>query len=90
MENDLETLAEKRVQARTDLAVHVTLYLVTQLGLIAIWRSTGRGYPWFVWPALVWGIGIIGHALTIAIGSGSAIGRRARERELSRLRDATR
>lgn len=90
MENDLETLATKRVQARTDLVMHCAMYLVTQIGLFAIWRSTGRGYPWFVWPALAWGIGIVAHALALAIGPGSAFSRRARDRELSRLRDAAR
>jgi hypothetical protein len=30
--------------------------------LVAIWALTGAGYPWPVWPALGWGIGLVPHA----------------------------
>ncbi|MBA3437053.1 MAG: XRE family transcriptional regulator, partial [Thermoleophilaceae bacterium] len=28
--------------------------------LVAIWALTGEGYFWPVWPALGWGIGLMG------------------------------
>ena len=31
-------------------------YLSVMLLLVAIWAFTGAGYPWFIWPALGWGM----------------------------------
>ena len=55
------------------------------LALFAIWRVTGHGYPWFLWPLFGWGIGIVAHALSLAFGPGSESERRAIDRELERL-----
>ena len=90
MENELEELAKKRVQARMGFVVHLAMYLVMNAGLVVIWRLSGHGYPWFMWPMLGWGIGIVAHAITLAIGPGSTAERRAIDRELTRLREATR
>jgi 2TM domain-containing protein len=88
MDTDVEETAKKRVQARTGFLTHVAMYAVMNLGLVAIWLSTGRGYPWFVWPALGWGIGILAHAITLAVGPGSNAERRAIDREVRRLRES--
>lgn len=44
---------------------HVTAYLVTMLLLVAVWLvvgvSGGGWYPWPVWPALGWGVGVLRH-----------------------------
>jgi hypothetical protein len=88
MENDIETVATKRVQARMGFWIHLTLYAITNTALIGIWFVTGRGYPWFVWPMFGWGIGIVGHTVAYAIGPGSAAERRAIDREVQRLRAA--
>ena len=85
---DLEELAKARVKARTDFIGHVTMYSVANAALFALWLATGRGYPWFVWPLLVWGIGVLGHALTFAMGPGSNAERRAVDREVRRMRAA--
>jgi hypothetical protein len=66
------------------------MYLVMNAGMVAIWVLTGRGYPWFMWPLLGWGIGILAHAVTLAIGPGSAAEKRAIENEVRRLRMAAR
>lgn len=90
MDTEIETLAQKRVQARLGFIVHLLMYLVMNAGLIVIWQLTGRGYPWFMWPALGWGIGIFAHATSLAIGPGSVVERRAIEREVRRLREVPR
>jgi hypothetical protein len=86
METELEEVARKRVQARAGLFVHLTMYLAVNTGLVLIWLITGRGYPWFVWPMLGWGIGIVGHLLALAVGPGSTVERHAIDKELRRLR----
>lgn len=35
-------------------------YLLVMALLVAIWAITGAGYFWPVWPALGWGIGLMG------------------------------
>ncbi|HEY5922231.1 MAG TPA: 2TM domain-containing protein [Kofleriaceae bacterium] len=90
MENDLETVAKKRVQARMGFVVHALIYFVMNAGFVAIWMLTGSGYPWFVWPALGWGIGLLAHGVALLIGPGSTAERRAIDREVHRLRAASR
>ena len=90
METEQETAARKRVQARIGFVIHAAMYVVMNAGLFTIWLLTGHGYPWFMWPALGWGIGVLGHAIALAIGPGSNLERRAIERELQRLRVAPR
>lgn len=90
MTDTLEQDAIKRVQARMGFLVHVAVYVVANVGFIVIWSLTGRGYPWFVWPALGWGIGLFAHAIGLLVGPGSEAERRAIDREVRRLRIAPR
>jgi hypothetical protein len=85
-----EAQATRRVQARMGFFVHASIYVVMNLGFVAIWYMTGSTYPWFVWPALGWGIGVLAHGVTLMIGPGSAAERRAIDRELRRLRELPR
>lgn len=51
--------------ARAALGHHVASYAAVMTLLVAIWLvvglSAGAWYPWPVWPALGWGIGVVGH-----------------------------
>lgn len=84
--DELEEVAKKRVQARMGLVVHLVMYIVMNVGFVVIWWTTGRGYPWFLWPMIGWGMGIVAHVISLAIGPGSAAERRAIDREVRRLR----
>lgn len=88
MDKEIEELAKKRVQARLGFLIHLSMYLVMNIGLLGIWSWSGAGYPWFLWPMLGWGIGIVAHAIGLAIGPGSGVERRAIDRELHRMRAA--
>ena len=85
-QQDLEQIAKRRVQARYGLIIHAAMYVAVNSAIFAIWWFTGHGYPWFVWPMLGWGIGIVGHAMALLVGPDSARERRAIDRELQRLR----
>ena len=54
-----------RTAARAGLRGHVASYLSVMLLLVAIWLvggvTAGAWYPWPVWPALGWGIGVLSH-----------------------------
>ncbi len=84
-EQELRQLARRRVENRQGFIIHVALYLMVNVALFAIWKVTGAGYPWFLWPLFGWGVGIVAHALSLLFGPGSASEERALERELRRL-----
>lgn len=47
---------------RQEFFGHLRAYLIVIFMLMVINLMTSRGYFWFVWPALGWGIGIAFHA----------------------------
>jgi hypothetical protein len=50
--------------AKTGFRIHFLVYLAVQVFLFLIWLSTphtGDTLPWFVYPLLGWGIGIVAH-----------------------------
>ncbi len=59
----------RRADHRRELAEHVRTYLAVMALLVAIWALTGAGYPWPVWPALGWGIGVLSHAGAVRPGA---------------------
>lgn len=84
-EEELRELARRRVENRQGFIIHGILFLAVNAALFGIWKATGAHYPWFLWPLFGWGIGIVGHALSLAFGPGSWSEQRALDRELRRL-----
>ena len=85
-EEELRAIAKKRVQNRNGFLIHLMMYVVVNAGLVLIWAVSERGYPWFLWPLLGWGVGILAHLLSLFIGPDSPGEARAIDREVSRLR----
>lgn len=60
-----EAAARAREVARAGLGHHLAAYAAVMALLVAIWLAVGLSggdwYPWPVWPALGWGIGVVGH-----------------------------
>jgi hypothetical protein len=48
-------------EKKTGLRIHATVYLGVQLLLVSVWALAGAGYPWFLYPLLGWGIGLVVH-----------------------------
>ena len=46
-------------RARRKRSAELRTYASVMLLLVAIWALTGAGYPWFVWPALGWGLAFV-------------------------------
>lgn len=82
--NDLRELAKRRVRARTGFAIHLSIYVIVNLGLFTIWWLTRASYPWFLWPLFGWGVGLVSHAIALVFGPDSAHEERAIEREMAR------
>ena len=59
-------------RARTGLRAHLASYVGVMALLVAIWLAVGLAagawYPWPIWPALGWGIGVLSHLRAAAGG----------------------
>ncbi|MEY2451295.1 MAG: hypothetical protein QOD92_869 [Acidimicrobiaceae bacterium] len=62
----------KQILRRRVFLLHLSIYLTTNLSLIVIWALTGAGYPWFVFPILGWGIGLVAHGVVAYLLSDPA------------------
>jgi hypothetical protein len=57
------------LEARRSFAGHALTYLCVIGGLALLNLLTSPYYPWFIWPALGWGIGLAKHGVA-AIAAG--------------------
>lgn len=64
---DLRGAAIKRLGARREFRLHLTVYVLVNTLLIVIWAATGAGYFWPIWPIAGWGIGLASHGLTLRL-----------------------
>ena len=66
----LKRIARKKAKEKSDFYIHLGVYLVVNLFLFAMWYITlgPGGFPWFVFPLLGWGIGIVAHAVSTFFG----------------------
>ncbi len=42
--------------------VHASMWFAVNAMLFVIWLLGGAGHPWFLYPAMGWGIGLAAHA----------------------------
>jgi hypothetical protein len=52
----------RKILRRRVFWLHASIYLAVNAALVAVWALVGGGYPWFVFPILGWGIGVVAHA----------------------------
>ena len=52
----------RRSALEASVRIHLAVYVVVNVMLVAIWAASGGGYFWPVWPILGWGIGVGCHA----------------------------
>ncbi len=83
---DLEALARRRAGRKMGFFIHATVYVLVNLGLVAIDALSG-GPHWAHVPLLGWGLGLAIHGIvTFAAGYGDAFHRKLVQRELESLR----
>jgi class 3 adenylate cyclase len=79
----------RRSGLEISVRIHLTIFLVVNLMLIAIWAAAGGGYFWPIWPILGWGIGLGSHAAPLLATRGARKRRRlARESSVDELADS--
>ena len=54
----------RQILKRRTFYLHLAVYLAVQVMLIVIWALVGGGFPWFVFPLLGWGVGVVAHGAT--------------------------
>ena len=85
-EDDLRTIARKRLKARKDFFDFLMIWAAVSLLLVAIWLfSTPTGYFWPIWPILGMGIAALFLAMD-AFGVRRPITERDVEAEMERMR----
>jgi hypothetical protein len=63
---------------------HLRAYVLVISLLVVVWATSGAGYPWPIWPALGWGIGLVAHR-----GCGQSSSRARRKAAAIRLSGGT-
>lgn len=69
MTEDQRQQAIRRIRAKREFWVHLSVYLAVNALLVLIWAMTSAAYFWPVWPMLGWGIAIVVHAVRVFGGS---------------------
>ncbi len=68
-----KAVGHAHVVARESFVPHLAAYVGVMVLLVGIWLMAGVGdggwYPWPVWPALGWGMGLYSHARAARWGS---------------------
>ncbi|APE31905.1 hypothetical protein BOX17_13645 [Halomonas aestuarii] len=77
--------AKKKVEAKIGFYIHLGIYVVVNIMLVAINLLTSSQYFWFKWPLIGWGIGVLLHGLGVfAFPGESAIKERMIKREMKK------
>jgi len=77
---DVEKLARRRAGAKMGWYIHALVYVLVNLGLVAL--SASRGHTWAIYPLMGWGLGLLIHGAVIwFIAPGGSFYDRLVERE---------
>ena len=78
--------ARRTVNSKIGFYIHLAVYVVVNIVLVAINLTYSPQYLWFFWPLFGWGIGIFFHGFgAFSFRSGSAVKERMIEREAEKL-----
>lgn len=81
--DSLEQQARRRAGAKLGWYLHAGIYVLVNLGLMALALSQGR--HWAIYPALGWGLGLLVHGLVVWLARSSTLWQRLVLRELQTL-----
>lgn len=83
---EIERLARRRAGAKLGWYIHAAVYVVVNLGLLAMSEYGMGGRRWTIFPVLGWGLGLLLHGVSVfVLGSGSGLRERMVRRERERL-----
>ena len=76
--------AKERVETLRGFYIHLTVYVLVNLGLFSINMLVTPDGLWFFWPLMGWGLGVVFHALSV-FGPGRGFGTDWEERKIKEL-----
>lgn len=80
----IDALASRRAKAKLGWFIHAAVYVIVNVGMVALSLANGR--HWAVFPLLGWGVGLLFHALAVWVfHPGGGLMTRMVERERARL-----
>lgn len=83
---EIDRLARRRAGAKLGWYAHAAIYVVVNLGLLAMSEYGMGARRWTVFPVLGWGLGLALHGISVfVLGAGSGLRERMVRRERERL-----
>jgi hypothetical protein len=86
---DLRAAAVRRLKAKREFGQHLIAYVTVNAVILALWAIVGAGagfwFPWFLFPMLGWGIGLVFHAWSTFGPPSRPFSQSAIDREMQRL-----
>jgi len=61
VDDERKRRARQQAEARYGFLWHLPIYVVVNLGLVAIWFYSGQGFFWPAFPIIFWGLGVFSH-----------------------------
>jgi hypothetical protein len=85
-DSELRQLAKRRVKQKMGFYVHLTVYVLVNLGLAAVNMVSG-GQRWHLWPLAGWGLGLAIHGIVTFVSlRGDGVRERMLDDEFQRLK----
>jgi uncharacterized membrane protein len=85
-DDEIREIATRRVRRRRGFYWHLSVYIIINLMLLAIWYFTGRGYFWPGWVLLGWGIALVFNAVAVFTKGDIGSERAAIEKEIEKIK----
>ncbi|MEM2110683.1 MAG: 2TM domain-containing protein [Candidatus Bathyarchaeia archaeon] len=89
-DGELRLKAVRRAEAKAGFFIHLGIYIIVNIFLTIVWWFTGGNtgsFPWFIFPLLGWGIGVVAHFLAVYMETGYV--EKMTEKEYRKLREKT-
>jgi len=82
--------AARKVRQRIEFYWHLASYVIVNGFLIAIYLFSsvaieGLYYPWFIWPMMAWGVGLLFHYLSVFVFSSTYDQQKMIDAEMRRM-----
>jgi hypothetical protein len=85
MEDGKRLRARKIAKKKADFIKHFIIYVIIIAFLAVINNVTYRGYQWWLWPALGWGIGVVLNFFSVYVFKGRELEERIMRSELDKM-----